>query len=71
MSIMLAAADLSIGSGHSAVQDQDLARRILGFPDDRICALLIPLGYPADRPLRPIRRPNRRPFDEVVHRERW
>ena len=71
LSMMLAAADLGIGSGHSAVQDQDLARRILGYPDDRFCALLIPLGYPGDRPLRPIRRPNRRPFDEVVHRERW
>jgi hypothetical protein len=45
--------------------------RILGFSDDRLCALLIPLRNPADRPLRPIRRPNRRPFDEVVHRERW
>jgi nitroreductase len=71
MSIMLAAADLGIGSGHSAVEDQELARRILGYPDDRFCALLIPLGHPAERPLRPIRRPNRRPFDEVVHRERW
>jgi nitroreductase len=71
LSIMLAAADLGIGSGHSAVEDQDLARRILGFPDDRSCALLIPLGYPVDRPLRPIRRPNRRSFDEVVHREHW
>jgi len=71
MSIMLAAADLGIGSGHSAVGDQDLAQRILGYPDARICASLIPLGYPADRPLRPIRNPNRRPFDEVVHRERW
>jgi len=71
MSIMLAAADRGIGSGHSSVRDQDLARRILGYPDDWFCALLIPLGYPADRPLRPIRRPNRRPFDEVVHRERW
>lgn len=28
-------------------------------------------GYPADRPLRPITRPNRRPFDEVVHWNRW
>jgi nitroreductase len=45
--------------------------RLWRFPDDRFCALLIPLGYPADRPLRPIHRPNRRPFDEVVHRERW
>jgi nitroreductase len=29
------------------------------------------LGYPADRPLKPIRKPNRRPFDEVVHHGRW
>jgi nitroreductase len=71
MSIMLAAADLGIGSGHSAVGDQELAGRILGFPGDRFCAWLIALGYPADRPLAPIRRPNRRPFDEVVHQDRW
>jgi len=49
MSIMLAAADLGIGSGHSAVSDQELAGRILGFPGDRFCAWLIALGYPADR----------------------
>jgi nitroreductase len=71
MAIMLAAADLGIGSGHSAVADQALARRILGLPDDRFCAWLIALGYPADRPLRPIQRPNRRPFDQVVHTDRW
>jgi nitroreductase len=71
MSIMLAAADLGIGSGHAAVEDQALARTILGLPEDRFCAWLIALGYPADRPLRPIRRPNRRPFEEVVHRGRW
>jgi|SRR5437016_3734320 len=70
MSMMLAAADQGIGSGHSAVVEQDLARRLLGFPDDRFCAYLIAFGYPADRPLRPIRNPNRRPFDEVVHRGR-
>jgi nitroreductase len=71
MSIMLAAADLGIGSAHSSVSDQELARRLLGFPEDRFCAWLISLGTPADRPLRPIARPNRRPFDEVVHRGRW
>ena len=30
MSIMLAATDLGIGTGHAAVTDQDLARNILG-----------------------------------------
>ncbi len=71
MSIMLEATDLGIGSGHSAVADQELARTVLGFPPDRFCAYLIPLGYPADRPLWPIERPNRRPFEDVVHRGRW
>jgi nitroreductase len=32
---------------------------------------LIGLGYPAGRPLRPISKPNRRPFGEVVHWNRW
>ena|ERR671919_1001318 len=71
MSIMLAAADLGIGSGHSLVTNHDRARRILSLPKDRFCAWLIALGYPADRPLTPIKRPNRRSFDGVVHRGRW
>lgn len=71
MSIMLAAADLGIGSGHAAVRDQRLARELLGLPDDRELAWLIALGYPAQRPLTPIKEPDRRPFDEVVHRGRW
>jgi nitroreductase len=71
MSIMITAADLGIGSGHSAVGDQDLARALLGLPTDRYCAFLIALGHPADRPLAPLTRINRRPFEQVVHRERW
>lgn len=71
MSMMLVAADLGVGSGHAAVGDQDLARNLLRFPDDRFLAFLIALGYPADRPLRPIQRPNRRPFEDVVHFDTW
>jgi nitroreductase len=71
MSVMLAAADLGIGSGHAGVQDQELARRLLGVPEDRFCAVLITLGVPAGRPLAPIKRPDRRPFADVVHRGRW
>jgi nitroreductase len=71
MMMMIAAADLGIGTGHSAVGDQDLARELLGFPEDRFLAFMLGLGYPADRPLRVIRRPDRRPFEEVVHRGHW
>ena len=71
MSMMVVAADLGIGSAHAAVRDQELARNILGYPDDRVCAWLIGFGYPADRPLAPITNLNRRPFDDVVHRDHW
>jgi len=71
MSMLLAAADLGIGSCHAGVADLDLARELLGFPADRDWAFLISLGYPADRPLIPVRNPRRRPFGEVVHRDRW
>jgi nitroreductase len=71
MQLMIAAAGLGIGAAHAAVEDQDLARRILGFPEDRICPYLIALGYPEDGPLHPLTKLNRRPFDEVVHRGRF
>ncbi len=69
--MMLAATDLGIGSGHSAVGEHDRAREILGVPDTHKVLFMLALGYPADRPLRPILKPDRRPFDEVVHRGHW
>jgi hypothetical protein len=54
------------GLGTLRRERQDRARSLLGFPDDPFCAYLVALGYPADGPLTPIARPNRRPFDEVV-----
>jgi nitroreductase len=71
MSMMLVAADLGIGSSHAALDDQALARRILAIPENRFCVGLVAFGYPADRPLAPMAHPKRRPFDDVVHRERW
>jgi nitroreductase len=65
------ATDLSVGTGHSAVGDQDKARSILGVPDGHIVSYLLGIGYPDDRPLKPIVKPNRRPFSEVVHHGRW
>jgi nitroreductase len=71
MAMTIAATDLGVGTGHSSVGDQDRARAILGVPDGHRVSYLLGIGYPADRPLRPIFKPNRRPFDEVVHRGRW
>jgi nitroreductase len=71
LQMMVTAADLGIGSGHSAVGDQDLARQILGLPQTKILTYVIDFGYPAERPLKPIKKPNRRPFDEVIHRGKW
>ena len=71
MSILIAAADLGLGTGHAAVGDQDLARELLGFPEDRFCAYLIAIGHPSERPLAPLTKINRRAFDDVVHRGRW
>lgn len=71
MAMMIAAADLGIGSGHSAVGDQERARNLLGFPEEREAAIMLDFGYPADRPLAPIANPDRRPLHEVVHRDQW
>ncbi|MCX2710908.1 nitroreductase family protein [Mycolicibacterium sp. J2] len=71
LAMTLAATDLGIGTGHSAVGDQEKARSVLGVPEQHMVSYLLGIGYPADRPLRPIVKPDRRPFDEVVHRGRW
>lgn len=71
MAMMIAAADLGIGSGHSSVGDQDAMRRIIGMPAGHTAVAMVGLGYPADRPLAPLKQPARRPFDEVVHRGTW
>ena len=71
LSAMLAAADRGIGSCHSAIGDQALALDLLGLPDDREVVMIVSLGYPADRPIAPVAEPDRRRFDDVVHRERW
>jgi nitroreductase len=71
MSMMIAAADLGIGSRTASVQDYDLAADVLGLPGDRRLTWLLGLGYPGDRPLKPIQNPARKPLEEIVHHDRW
>ena len=71
--MMLAAWELGIGSVPATVYEQDLARRLLGYPEDRHCEYLISFGYPADPDA--LRRPNkaggRQALSDIVHDERW
>lgn len=71
MAMMIAAADLGIGSGHSSIVDQDALRKIINMPRGHSGVAMIALGYPADRPLGPPVKLARRPFDDVVHRGTW
>ena len=71
LAMTIAATDLGIGTGHSGVGEYDKAREILGVPEGHIVSFLLGVGYPADRPLKPILKPNRRPVDEVIHHGRW
>ena len=71
--ITLAAWAMGIGSCPITVQDFDLATRVLGLPSDRQCQYIIALGWPAepDDLTRSPKAGGRRPFEEVVHSERW
>ena len=72
-SMMLVAWELGIGSVPATVYEHDLARRLLGYPDDQHCEFLLSFGYPADPAdlTRPLKAGGRRPLDELVHEERW
>lgn len=71
--MILAAWTLGIGSCPATVYEPEVARRLLGYPEDRFCEHLLSFGYPADpadltRPLRP---GGRKPLDALVHENRW
>jgi nitroreductase len=71
--MMLAAWELGVGSVPATVYESELARRLLGYPEDHACEYLLSFGYPADRDdfTRPPTRGGRRPLRELVREERW
>jgi nitroreductase len=71
--MMLAAWELGVGSVPATVYERDLARRLLGFPEDHACEYLLSFGYPAnaDNFTRSPRMGGRRALDEIVREERW
>jgi nitroreductase len=71
--MMLMAWALGIGSVPATVYEQDLARRLLGYPADRHCEYVLSFGYPADPSAltKPPKPGGRRALSDVAHDERW
>ena len=71
--MMLAAWELGIGSVPATVYEHDLARQLLGYPEDRHCEYLLSFGYPADPDdlTRPKKAGGRQALADIVHDERW
>jgi nitroreductase len=71
--MVLAAWELGIGSVPATVYEHDLARQLLGYPDDQQCEYILSFGYPAD-PTDLTRSPKaggRRDLDEMLREEHW
>lgn len=71
--MQLAAWEMGIGSCIASIYEPDLARQVLGFPEDLTLRFAISFGYPADQEAitHPPRKGGRRTLEEVAHWERW
>jgi nitroreductase len=65
--LILAAADLGLGTCWIGAFNPDAARAVLGLPGDVEPIAFTPLGYPADRP----GHKSRNPLGELVRYEHW
>jgi nitroreductase len=65
--LVLAAANLGLGTCWIAAFDPAAAREVLGLPDGVEPIAFTPLGYPADRP----KSKRRKPLSELVRYEHW
>ncbi len=65
--LILAAADLGLGTCWIAAFDPAAAREVLNLPDGVEPVAFTPLGYPADTP----RPKSRKPLEALVRYERW
>ena len=65
--LILAAADLGLGTCWIGAFDPQAAREVLGLPDGVEPIAFTPLGYPADQ----LGAKKRKSLDELVRQERW
>jgi nitroreductase len=71
--MMLVAWELGIGSVPATVYEHELARELLGYPEDHHCEYLLSFGHPADPADldRPNRAGGRSALSDLLHDERW
>ena len=71
--MQLAAWELGVGSCLASIYEPDLARQVLGFPEEYTLRFAISFGYPLDAGVMAAgpKKGGRKLLDEVVHRERW
>jgi nitroreductase len=71
--MQLAAWELGVGSVPASIYEPEKARQILGFPPEWHLRIALSFGYPADaeRLSAAPKKGGRRPFDELVHWDRW
>ena len=65
--LILAAADLGLGTCWIGAFDPTAAREILGLPDEVEPIVFTPVGYPSDEP----RPKKRKPMGELIRYECW
>jgi nitroreductase len=71
MIILLAAVDSGLAASFTGVFDVAGMRRLLGIPEEFHPAGVISMGHPGKDVKSPSLKRGRKPFDQVVHHERW
>ncbi len=69
--MILAAADLGLGTCWIAAFDPSAAREVLGVPPEGEPMLFTPLGFSSDDPAGSARHVQRRPLEDLVRHDRW
>ena len=71
--MQLAAWEQGVGSCLASIYDLDKAREILSFPQEWQVRICISFGFPIDKQLitDSPKKGGRKPFDEMVHWEKW
>lgn len=71
MIILLAAVDAGLAAAFSGVTNPAAMRKLLGIPPDFHPVGVISIGHPLEDKRSPSLKRGRRPWEQVVHSERW